>query len=156
MRITEADIRKQVRRLKVVFGSKKPEDQIIEGWKWILMDDSAAVTPSELISAVREYASSESRFFPTPGQLLELIKAKRSPAAYDGQGKGQDPMLQCPTCGAKVRVLAPEEQVWFVWSEKENAFENILPEAKAPRLGILHDFKAHRNEGAEIIGGYRR
>jgi hypothetical protein len=60
MGLTEHDIKKQVKRLKVVFGTSKADEQIIEAWKWILMDE---VTNPELMAAVREYAEGGHRFF---------------------------------------------------------------------------------------------
>lgn len=154
MAVTELDIKKQIRRLRVVFNTSKPEEELIEGWMWVL---GKKVDNVEMMAAVSEYAQSGARYFPSPGQILELVRSKRPPPEYvEGGGASHDHALSCPTCGAKLRVLQPDEQVWTEWDEEGRSFRNILPAAEKPRLGILHNYQAHRDQKAEIIGGYRR
>lgn len=157
MAVNELEIRKQVRRLLVVFNSSKPEAEIVEGWKWVLGDKIDNV---EMMSAVSEYAQSGSRYFPSPGQILDAARSKRTPATYEDRaarnGNGPDPAVECPTCGQRLRELKPEEQVWVEWDEDTETFKNIAAPAKNPRLGILHDYRKHREAGAATIGSYRR
>lgn len=155
MPVNELDVKKQIRRLRVVFNTSKPEPELIEGWLWVLKDK---VNNGELMTAVSEYAQSGARYFPNPGQILDLVRSKRSPVEYQDHDGGNDAAdaLECPTCKRKLRVLAPEEQVWTVWDEDERKFKNILPPAANPRLGILHDYKAHRDAKADIVGSYRK
>lgn len=154
MPVTEIEIRRQVRRLLVVFNSSKPEDQLVEGWKWVLGED---VEYEELMAAVSDYAKSDGKYFPTPGQVRTAALAKRAPNQYtECEGNGHDPALSCETCGAEIRELSPDEQVWFEWDDSADQYVNVLPPAQRPRFGILHDYRRHRERGDRIVGGYRR
>jgi hypothetical protein len=66
----------------------------------------------------------------------------------------QDGGVECLVCGAVLRELQPEEQVWTEWDGERYA--NVMPPAKSPRFGVLHDYQAHRKAGADIVGMYRR
>lgn len=156
MAVNELDVRKQIRRLLVVFNTGKPEAELVEGWMWVLKDK---LDNGELMAAVSEYAASGARYFPSPGQVLELARSRRSPTQYhEGptNGNGADDGLKCPTCHAILRELAPDEQVWTVWDEDQAKYVNILPEAKGSRMGILHDYQKHREARADIVGSYRK
>lgn len=155
MDITELDVRKQVRRLLTVYSTAKSEDAVTAAFFHVL---GGKLGPVDLMAAVSAYLESPARYMPTPGVLLELARAKmrEGGGSYGDAPQREDYALRCPTCGAKLRELGPDDQVWTEWSEDENKFINVLPAATGPRLGILHDYRIHRERGVMIVGGYRR
>lgn len=156
MAVNELEISKQVKRLAAVFNTQKPIEEIVEAWKWVLGED---LEYFELMGAVSDYAKSGARYFPNPGQIREAALSRRGPGSYEAEEhkrQNDDQFLRCPTCDAVLRELTPAEQVWTVWDEDRQAYVNILPEARGARMGILHDYKRHREARADIIGSYRR
>ena len=156
MPVTEIDIRRQVRRLEVVFSTKKTTDEIVEAWKWVLADDLDA---DELMKAVSDYAKSGGRYFPTPGQIREIALVGRVAGIYGQKAgpKAWDQTLDgpCPICGAVLRMLKPEEQVQFGWDEKDGKFMHMGADSECSRFGVLHDRRKHEQANQPAVGYWR-
>lgn len=159
--VAEHDIRKQVRRLSAVYSTSKPEDQVVEAWKWVLGDD---VGPVELMSAVTDYAKSGARYFPTPGQIREAALGHRSGVTNPEAPRDWNQLQEgpCPVCGAMLQLATDPLAQQVVWhhyrNPKTTRWEGKLrkrtkddpPPLK--RYTVIHDAGAHQRAGAPIIG----
>ena len=147
MHVTELDLRKQVRRLREVFPTSKSEDDLVQAFRFVFNGEK--VTVPDVSAAVSRLAKTDKRFMPTPGQVLTVAKTIRSESGgWKPEGSkvdlsGETP---CPACGAKVRLLQPDEQVRFGWDERDGRYVDMSakPAPGAPaRYGVLHDVRKH-------------
>lgn len=139
MKLTDLDLRRQIKRLKAIYNTKKTDDELVEAWRWVLGD----LEPHELMSAVSDYAKGGGRFFPVPGQIREHAVQKRPGAGnFESTDWNQLQEGPCPVCGAVMRLLTPKEQT----------FGGDYAEGEAQRYGVLHDLGMHTRAGEPAVG----
>lgn len=149
--LTELDVKRQLRRLAAVHRPPDDFDGAVRIWQDVL----EGVTKTELMSAVGEYLKADHRYFPKPGQIRQdVLRNRVGQAPQAVRSHGPDPALECPACGAKLRELAPAEQVLWLWDEDEGRRTQRLPESQAKRLGILHDLSVSHTGLAVSYGRY--
>lgn len=151
MKITDLDVKRAMRRLAAVHRPPDDKEAAVRVWRDVLGDLNA----SELISVVNEYLRSDARYFPKPGALRQMALRRRTGPANRSAGDGPDPAVECPACGAKIRLLDPDEQVLMRYDHGE--LRNYLTENQtgSQRYGIYHDLSVP-HDGLPVVYGSER
>ena len=114
---------------------------------------------THLMVAVNGIIDGGDSYFPKVGRLLALMAEVRSEDQQGKQGPSSDwnQTLEgpCPTCGALLRLLEPEDQVNYAWDDEKRAYVNQNAIPKANRYGVLHDLAKHRSAGTVAVGYWR-
>jgi len=157
MNINEIEMRKAIRRLMAVFPGQKTEDEHYRAWHYVF--DGEHISNTDLMRATSDACKAGGRFMPNAGQILQraLVVLRESgnldrSVSSDWNQKQEGP---CPTCGATLRMLEPEEQVHTYWDDEDKRFVNGAALAIGPKFGILHDRRKHTQAKAPAVGFWR-
>lgn len=141
--IAKLDALEQVKRLNSA-GYSLSRGATAEGVA-SLWTETLDVRSDELRSAVSVYVRKGGRFFPKPGELLDIVRDLRSEQGgrpSDLRSKylawEQHQQGPCPVCAAVIQLVTAEQR-------------GGVSEGAA-RYGILHDFREHQDARVPHVG----
>lgn len=75
--ITAVHIQRAINRLNAVYPTPSDPEGTLREWSRQLLEPRKAITEAELDAALDSYLGTDERFFPPPGVLWDLVKARR-------------------------------------------------------------------------------